>query len=109
MASSVNSEVRIRLIVYFFTSGEPPLCDRGGQSCVGRGQVQWQKGAQWLLRATVRPYVQRFNLGVLHGALVHTVQSAGVMLHAGNSAGDHLGVALTVQREDDCLLQNDGF
>ena len=25
LASSVNSEVRIRLSVYFFTSGEPPL------------------------------------------------------------------------------------
>ena len=28
-------------------------------------------------------------------------------LHAGNGRRDHLGIALTVQREDDCLLQND--
>ena len=48
-----------------------------------------------------------FVLHALSGVLVHAVQCHRVEIYAGNGRGDHLGVALAVQREDNRLLQND--
>ena len=43
----------------------------------------------------------------LHGILINAVQGNGMELDAAHGGGDHLGIALGVQREDDGLIHHD--
>ena len=74
IASSVNSEVRIRLSVYFFTSGGPPFSfrDLAVSRLSAADRHNAKKAHSGFLRATVRPCSVCFQFYSLLAAFLYT-------------------------------------